>query len=275
MFTGLVQEVGEIRRLEPRGGDVRLEIGFRSLDAARLGLGASICVDGVCLTVAALDGSTLRGGCLRRNPARHDAGRQARRARASISSRRCAPATASAGTGSPGTSTASPKSLHTARDARSLAVTLAAPAAAGALHRAQGLGDPGRGESHGQRGRWREFLHQPHSAHARGDDPGSARARRARQSRNRPAGALRRAPELDASSPRHETTQFHRGNPRRHRRRAHGRHHGRRRSRERRRPHHGGAERAAPRTSTSWRASGAASSASRSPPSAAGNCACR
>ncbi|HET9475144.1 MAG TPA: riboflavin synthase, partial [Steroidobacteraceae bacterium] len=55
MFTGLVQEVGEIRGLEPRGGDVRLQVGFRTLDAARLGLGASICVDGVCLTVAALE----------------------------------------------------------------------------------------------------------------------------------------------------------------------------------------------------------------------------
>ena len=38
---------------------LRLEVGFRSLDAARDSrLGASICVDGVCLTVAALDGAT-------------------------------------------------------------------------------------------------------------------------------------------------------------------------------------------------------------------------
>ena len=59
MFTGLVQDVGEIRRLEARGGDLRLEIGLRSLDPARLGLGASVCVDGVCLTVAALDGTSF------------------------------------------------------------------------------------------------------------------------------------------------------------------------------------------------------------------------
>ncbi len=58
MFTGLVQEVGEIRRLEPRNGsgstDVRLVVGFRAIERARLELGASICVDGVCLTVAEL-----------------------------------------------------------------------------------------------------------------------------------------------------------------------------------------------------------------------------
>jgi len=66
MFTGLVQEVGEIRSLEPRSGaggaggaDVRLSVGFRSIERARFGLGASICVDGVCLTVAALDGDSF------------------------------------------------------------------------------------------------------------------------------------------------------------------------------------------------------------------------
>jgi len=58
MFTGLVREIGTIRKLEPRdgngGSDLRLAIGFRDIDRSRLGLGASICVDGVCLTVAAL-----------------------------------------------------------------------------------------------------------------------------------------------------------------------------------------------------------------------------
>lgn len=58
MFTGLVQEVGEIRGLEPRNGsggaDVRLVVGFRGIERTRLELGASICVDGVCLTVAEL-----------------------------------------------------------------------------------------------------------------------------------------------------------------------------------------------------------------------------
>ena len=63
MFTGLVQEVGEIRSLEPRSGaggaDVRLQVGFHTIERVRFELGASICVDGVCLTVAALDGDSF------------------------------------------------------------------------------------------------------------------------------------------------------------------------------------------------------------------------
>jgi riboflavin synthase len=59
MFTGLVQEVGEIRVAQSRsvdgGSDLRLVIGFRHIDRSRLELGASICVDGVCLTVAEVD----------------------------------------------------------------------------------------------------------------------------------------------------------------------------------------------------------------------------
>ena len=58
MFTGLIQEIGVIRSVEPRDGsgaaDVRLVVAFRTLDRARLDLGASVCVDGVCLTVAEL-----------------------------------------------------------------------------------------------------------------------------------------------------------------------------------------------------------------------------
>jgi riboflavin synthase len=60
VFTGLVQEVGEIRRVEPRdgasGADVRLEVDFGDIDRSRLEPGASIAVDGVCLTVSAIDG---------------------------------------------------------------------------------------------------------------------------------------------------------------------------------------------------------------------------
>jgi riboflavin synthase len=60
MFTGLVQEVGDLRSIERLGGardsaDARIVVGFKTLERARLSVGASICVDGVCLTVAALD----------------------------------------------------------------------------------------------------------------------------------------------------------------------------------------------------------------------------
>jgi riboflavin synthase len=57
MFTGIIQEIGTVSRVEPRAGtegarDLRLEIAFAKIAPDRLGLGDSICVDGVCLTVA-------------------------------------------------------------------------------------------------------------------------------------------------------------------------------------------------------------------------------
>jgi len=51
MFTGIVQEVGEVRTLEWRGADLRLVIGTRTLDPQSLAPGASVCVQGICLTV--------------------------------------------------------------------------------------------------------------------------------------------------------------------------------------------------------------------------------
>ncbi len=54
MFTGIIQSVGEIRRLEPRGGDVRIVIGTGKLPLADASLGDSIAVNGVCLTAVAL-----------------------------------------------------------------------------------------------------------------------------------------------------------------------------------------------------------------------------
>jgi riboflavin synthase len=55
MFTGIVQDIGRVQGVEPRGGDLRLEIGVSGLDMTRHQLGDSIAVAGVCLTVAALD----------------------------------------------------------------------------------------------------------------------------------------------------------------------------------------------------------------------------
>lgn len=58
MFTGIVLEIGEIRRSETRAGasgasDRRIEIACATIPRERLELGASVSVDGVCLTVAA------------------------------------------------------------------------------------------------------------------------------------------------------------------------------------------------------------------------------
>ncbi|GLQ90440.1 riboflavin synthase [Dyella flagellata] len=54
MFTGIIQSVGRVARLEPRGGDVRLHIDTAQLDLSDVQLGDSIAVSGVCLTVVTL-----------------------------------------------------------------------------------------------------------------------------------------------------------------------------------------------------------------------------
>lgn len=56
MFTGIIQAVGEVRTLEPRGGDLRLRIGTGGLDLSDVALGDSIAVNGVCLTAVELPG---------------------------------------------------------------------------------------------------------------------------------------------------------------------------------------------------------------------------
>jgi riboflavin synthase len=55
MFTGIVQAIGEIARIESRAGDVRLAIDPKTLDMADVAVGDSICVSGVCLTVVESD----------------------------------------------------------------------------------------------------------------------------------------------------------------------------------------------------------------------------
>lgn len=54
MFTGLIQSVGVLHRLEPRGGDVRLSLDVGTLSLAGVALGDSIAVNGVCLTAVTL-----------------------------------------------------------------------------------------------------------------------------------------------------------------------------------------------------------------------------
>lgn len=55
MFTGIIQTVGRLARLEERGGDRRLTIAAPELDLSGAELGDSIAVNGVCLTAVAFD----------------------------------------------------------------------------------------------------------------------------------------------------------------------------------------------------------------------------
>jgi riboflavin synthase len=53
MFTGIVQAIGRIENLAPRGADRRLRIDTGKLDLNAVHVGDSIAVSGVCLTVTA------------------------------------------------------------------------------------------------------------------------------------------------------------------------------------------------------------------------------
>jgi riboflavin synthase len=56
MFTGIIQAVGEVAALEPRGEDLRLRVRTGKLDLANVAIGDSIATSGVCLTVVELTG---------------------------------------------------------------------------------------------------------------------------------------------------------------------------------------------------------------------------
>jgi len=54
MFTGIVQSVGDIQAITPKGGDVEMLIGARKLGLENVAIGDSISVSGCCLTVTRL-----------------------------------------------------------------------------------------------------------------------------------------------------------------------------------------------------------------------------
>ena len=56
MFTGIIEAVGSIRSLSPKGGDVRVRVATGKLDLSDVKLGDSIAVNGVCLTAVELPG---------------------------------------------------------------------------------------------------------------------------------------------------------------------------------------------------------------------------
>jgi riboflavin synthase len=54
MFTGIIQSIGTLTRIEPKGGDCRLTIDTGKLPMADVKPGDSIAVSGVCLTAIEL-----------------------------------------------------------------------------------------------------------------------------------------------------------------------------------------------------------------------------
>ncbi|HEX9302803.1 MAG TPA: riboflavin synthase [Casimicrobiaceae bacterium] len=59
MFTGIVEAVGKIAAVAPKGDGLRLVIAPGALDIADVAPGDSIAINGCCLTVCAKSGATL------------------------------------------------------------------------------------------------------------------------------------------------------------------------------------------------------------------------
>ena len=55
MFTGIIEAVGRIKKIEPVGGDMRLHVDVGDLDMSDVQSGDSIAVNGVCLTAVEFD----------------------------------------------------------------------------------------------------------------------------------------------------------------------------------------------------------------------------
>jgi riboflavin synthase len=60
MFTGLVEAIGKIERVERRSKGSRISVHAGRLPLARVRIGDSICVQGACLTVVAKRGNVLQ-----------------------------------------------------------------------------------------------------------------------------------------------------------------------------------------------------------------------
>src|SRR5258706_15703586 len=60
MFTGIVQAVGRVARIEASAGSLRLSIDSPALGLDDVAIGDSIAVSGVCLTVVARDATSFQ-----------------------------------------------------------------------------------------------------------------------------------------------------------------------------------------------------------------------
>ncbi|HIJ21318.1 MAG: riboflavin synthase [Gammaproteobacteria bacterium] len=59
MFTGIIESIGKIARIEPKGADARFTVETGKLDLRDVQLGDSIAVNGVCLTAVELPGNSF------------------------------------------------------------------------------------------------------------------------------------------------------------------------------------------------------------------------
>lgn len=59
MFTGIIQSIGSLSDIQPKGGDMALVVNTGKLDMSDVDLGDSIAVNGVCLTAVAMTESSF------------------------------------------------------------------------------------------------------------------------------------------------------------------------------------------------------------------------
>lgn len=75
MFTGIIQAIGNIERLEPRGGDMRIRIATGKLPIDQAAIGDSIAVNGVCLTAVEIDARSFSADVSRESLSRTTLGK--------------------------------------------------------------------------------------------------------------------------------------------------------------------------------------------------------
>jgi riboflavin synthase len=59
MFTGIIQAIGRIADVKTRGDGLRIAVDIGVRDIADVAVGESVAINGCCLTVVAINGSTL------------------------------------------------------------------------------------------------------------------------------------------------------------------------------------------------------------------------
>lgn len=75
MFTGIILATGRIAAMSEKGGDLELAVDAAGLDLARIGIGDSICVQGVCLTATRKQGTSFFADVSRETLAKTTLGR--------------------------------------------------------------------------------------------------------------------------------------------------------------------------------------------------------
>ena len=84
MFTGIIIATGRVASIEEKAGDLQLAIDAAAIDARRLGLGDSVSVQGVCLTVTQLENSTFYADVSRETMAKTTLGTLGRGSRVNL-----------------------------------------------------------------------------------------------------------------------------------------------------------------------------------------------